>query len=120
MNGSLSEQRSSSTQGGVPAPLLYSLYTNPATSEICLLYNVESEHGPVLDMFVKWCDEAFQILNATETKDMFMDYRKSSLPPTQTFIKGAGIEFVEHYKYLGTAIDKYLKFDANSDVVCKK
>jgi len=52
---------------------------------------------------------------------MIIDFRrKSSKSPSQTFIKGTGIEFVEQYKYPGTIIDSDLKFDANSDAICKK
>ena len=66
-----------------------------------------------------WCDEAFLQLNATKTK--VIDFRRrSSHPLSQTFIKGVGIEFVELSKYLGTVTDKNLKFDANSDAICKK
>ena len=139
VNGFLSEQRSSSTgspQGCVLSPLLYILYTNDCRSQhedryilkfaddtviISLLQNDESEHGPVVNEFVSWCDEAFLQLNTSKTKDMAIDFRrKVSNPPTQTSIKGSNIEIVEQYKYLGTVIDKDLKFNLNSDMVCKK
>ena len=70
-----------------------------------MLRKDESEHGPVVDEFVQWCDEAFLQLNSTKTKDMVIDFRKVFLPPSKTFIKGTEIEFVEQYKYLGTVID---------------
>ena len=115
--------------------MLYILYTNDCKSQhenrhilkfaddtviISLLRKDESEHGPVVDEFVQWCDEAFLQLNSTKTKDMVIDFRKVFLPPSKTFIKGTEIEFVEQYKYLGTVIDKNLKFDVNCDAVCKK
>ena len=57
--------------------------------------NGHSEQGPLVDEFVKWCDEAFLQLNATKAKDMVIDFRRQSLhPPSQTFNKGTGIEFI--------------------------
>lgn len=59
-------------------------------------------------------------LNVTKNKDMVMDFwRKSSHPPSQTFIKGTAIDIIAQYKYVGTVTDINLKFDLNSDAVCK-
>merc|ERR1712121_123852 len=37
-----------------------------------------------------------------------------------TTIHGQPVEIVSNYKYLGTIIDGNLKFDLNSDMLCKK
>ena len=115
----LSEEIRSSTgspQGCVPSPLLYILYTDDCRSQhtnrhilkfaddsaiVSLLNGKESEHGPVLNDFIAWCDSAHLHLNVSKMKDMVIDYRRKS-PPTQvTAINGQPVEVVGSYKYLG-------------------
>ena len=69
----------------VSCPLCCTFFT-PMTVEasiaddtviISLLHKDESEHGPVVDEFVKWCDDAFPQLNTTKTKDKFIDFRRN-------------------------------------------
>lgn len=63
-------------------------------------------------------DEAILQLNATKTMDLVINFRKKSFhPPSYIFIKGSGIELVEHYKYLRTVIDNNFKFDGNLEAV---
>lgn len=91
------------------------------TAIVSLLHNDKSEHGLVVDEFVKWCDDAFIQLNTIKTNDMVIDFRKkASQPAPQTLIKRTDIEFVEQCKYLGTVIDHKLKFDANAEAVCRR
>ena len=83
--------------------------------------STESQHGPVVDEFVNWCDRSFLLLNTSKTKDMVIDFRrKQPGSPPPTYIKGSSIEVVDHYKYLGTVIDNKLKFDINTDAICRK
>ena len=35
------------------------------------LNNEETSHGPVMDHFVTWCQDAFLELNASKTKDVY-------------------------------------------------
>ena len=71
--------------------------------------------------FVQWCDESFLILNTAKTKDMVIDLRRKPIcSPPHTCIKGNQIEVIDQYKYLGTIIDSRLKFDANSEPLCRK
>ena len=52
---------------------------------------------------------------------MVIDFRrKQPGSPPPTYIKGSSIEVVDHYKYLGTVIDNKLKFDINTDAICRK
>ena len=88
---------------------------------VSLLQKHESQHGPVVDEFVSWCDRSFLQLNISKTKDMVVDFRrKQPGSPPPTYIKGSSIEVVDHYKYLGTVIDNNLKFDINTDSICRK
>ena len=82
--------------------------------------DTEASHGPVVSDFISWCDEAFLQLNVTKTKDMCIDFRLSA-PATQiSVINGQPVELVTTYKYLGTIIDNRLKFDSNTEMLCKK
>ena len=52
---------------------------------------------------------------------MIIDLRRTQTCSTlPTYIKGSQIEFTDQYKYLGTVIDNQLKFDVNSQAVCRK
>ena len=51
---------------------------------------------------------------------MCIDFRLSA-PATQiSVINGQPVELVTTYKYLGTIIDNRLKFDSNTEMLCKK
>jgi hypothetical protein len=55
------------------------------------------------------------------TKNMAIDLRRNqSCSPPPTNINRNCIEMVDQYKYLGTMIDNKLKFDVNTDSICKK
>lgn len=138
VNGVLSTQMSSSTgspQGCVLSPLLFILYTNMCQSMyenrfiikyaddsviLSLLKENETSHGPIIEHFVKWCDESYLQLNILKTKDMLIDFRKSTHPSDPTLIKGQKIEYVQSYKYLGTIIDEKLNFEENCEALKKK
>ncbi len=40
---------------------------------VSLQNSEENSHGPVIDHFVTWCQDAFLELNAFKTKDMRID-----------------------------------------------
>lgn len=138
VNETLSESLLCSTgspQGCVLSPLLFMLYTNDCKSMfesryilkyaddsviVSLLQDQEVGHGPVLDYFVRWCDDSYLQLNVSKTKDMILDFRKNPPVTTPTFLKGTAVEVVSQYKYLGTILDNKLSFETNSDAICRK
>lgn len=104
----------SSAHRCVLSPLLYPLYHDWRSQYsdrhiltfgdyiviISLLRDGETSRGPVVDEFVHWRDDRFLRQKTTKTKDMAIDLRGSaSLPPSQTVVKGQGVDKVESYKY---------------------
>ena len=82
----LSRTSTGSPQGCVLSPLLYIMYTNDCRSKfdnhhivkftddtviVSLLDDTDTSHGPVLNYFLDWCNEAFLELNVTKTKDVY-------------------------------------------------
>lgn len=123
-----------SPQGCVISPL-YILYTNDCCSQhdnrhilkfaddsviVSLLNSHKNEHGPVINDFVSWCEDAFLHLNISKTKNMSIDFRRLPPAPKHSVINSQDIEIVSSYKYLGTLIDEQLKFDLNTSSVCKR
>ncbi len=111
----------------VLSPLFYILYTNDCRSVtenrhfvkfaddtviVSLRNNEETSHGPVIDHFVIWCQNAFK------TKDI--DFRRNVTNTDKTSINGLEIEVVTEYKYLGSIIDDKLCFESNTSLLCKK
>lgn len=138
VNGILSDKVCSSTgspQGCVLSPLLFILYTDMCQSSfknrfilkyaddsviVSLLQGNEDNHSPVVDNFVKWCDDSHLQINLTKTKDMAIDFRKNAKTPEPVMIKGQLMEQVQSYKYLGTIIDCTLNFKENFKAVNRK
>jgi hypothetical protein len=43
---------------------------------VSLLQKNETSPGPIIEDFVKWCEESHLQLNISKTKDMIIDFRK--------------------------------------------
>ena len=138
VNDSMSSLLSMSTgspQGCVLSALLFILYTDDCRSNhdnrfiikyaddsviVSLLNNEEVEHGQVTEDFLSRCKDTFLELNISKTKELLIDFRRGPHPTQNTVINGQPVEIVPSYKYLGTIIDSKLKFDENTDMLCKK
>jgi len=122
-------------QGSVLSPLLYILYMDCCrsrypghhiikfaddTAVISLLEQDETEHGPVLQEFVEWCEASQLQLNTSKTKELIFDFRRGAPSPTPSLINGEEIEMVSEYKYLGVIIDHKLSWEQCADAVFKK
>lgn len=55
----------------------------------------------------------------SKTKDMIIDLRKAPSPKLTT-MEGSEINLVENHKYLGSAFDHKLCFQANADTITTK
>ena len=90
------------------------------TALLSLLNDTESVHGYALTKFIEWCDDSFLDLNVSKTKEIIIDFRKSTSAHEVSLIHNKGVEIVDNYKYLGTVFDSKLKFDANSVTIIKR
>ena len=137
VNGVLSKMffSTGSLQGCVLSSLLYILYTNDCRSAhenrhlvkcaddtviVSLLNNTENSHGPLVDYFVEWCERSHLYVNVSKMKDMLIHFRKVPTSVIRTSIQGEDVELVREYKYLGTIIDNELRFESNTDAICRK
>lgn len=123
-------------QGCVLSPLLYSLYTHfcQSHSNSVLLYKFaddtsvvglitnkdESDYRREVDELVGWCDRNNLILNISKTKELVVDFRKTSGPLSTLSIKGVEVERVTHFQFLGTTIHESLSWDLNTNIKISK
>ena len=89
------------------------------TAVVSLLFGDQNGHGPVVSDFVNWCDDTYLCLNVSQTKYLFIDFRRENTPPEPTVINRETVESVDHYKHLVTTIDSKLKFSKNCDIFRK-
>lgn len=87
---------------------------------VSLFTGEEAHLGPVLEDFVKWCDNSHLVLNTAKTKQMHIDFRKTHPPPQNTVIKNKPISIVEEYKYIGSVFDDELKWEQHTEHIHKK
>ena len=69
---------------------------------------------------MQWCRHNHLQLNATKTKEMVVDFRRSQPPLLPVSIGGVSVEVVNTYKYLGVHMDNKLDWSANVDAIYKK
>ena len=87
---------------------------------VSLLNKKDTSHGPIIDHFAIWCQDASLELNASKTKDMCINFRRNVINKVKTCINGQEIEVVKEYKYLGSIVDYKLCFEQNTSLLCKK
>ena len=108
------------TQGTVLSPFLFSLFTADCrtTIDTCttdkfaddtaltgqITDDDDTDYRQEIDNFVDWCDDNYLHLNVDKTKEMIIDFRRNRAALTPIIIKGAEIQQVETYKYLGIII----------------
>lgn len=63
---------------------------------------------------------AVTVVISASSSDMIISFRKTYSRPVLTTIKGAGIELVDSYKYLGIVLDNKLCFESHSASTTKK
>ena len=74
---------------------------------------------PVVDESVG-VNSLFFSLTSQRQKTWPLNLEVSDLVLLHLLLNGSCIEMVDRYKYLGTMIDNKLKFDVNTDTICKK
>ncbi|KAK7901264.1 hypothetical protein WMY93_018033 [Mugilogobius chulae] len=87
---------------------------------VSLLFGDAPDHGPVLSEFFDWCQSSFLHINVAKTKEMCIDFRKSSSVLSPALIDGQVVEVVQEYKYLGVMMDNKLTFESQVDAICSK
>ena len=126
-------------QGCVLSPLLFSIYTNEMrcntnilalvkfADDMALIARLKDEHSlshyfDFISKLALWFDESFLKLNIKKTKEICFGTDRASDPallrPVQ--IDSENVEKVDSFKYLGTVLDKDLKFSEHVDFICKK
>ncbi|KAM7009825.1 scavenger receptor cysteine-rich domain-containing protein DMBT1-like [Tautogolabrus adspersus] len=59
---------------------------------VSLLQEHEVGHGPILNYFIKWCDDPNLHLHQCKTKELLIDFRKNPTVKAPTFINGIAVE----------------------------
>ena len=138
LNGTISDTVYTETgapQGCVLSPLLFTLYTNTCRSDSlsCKIFkyaddtalvgfclNNDNEYQNAVKYFISWCKENYLLLNVQKTKELVIDYRRTSNVHEDLVINEQIVERVSEYKYLGTIIDCKLNFESNVNSIYKK
>ncbi|XP_073668918.1 uncharacterized protein [Paramisgurnus dabryanus] len=139
LNDCFSETVISSTgapQGTVLSPFLFTLYTSDFSyvSESCHMQKFsddtvimgcirdgqEDEYRNLINDFVQWCRLNHLQLNATKTKELVVDFRRSKPCMLPVSIQGVNVEVVSTYKYLGVHLDNKLDWSANTDALYRR
>lgn len=123
-------------QGTVLSPVLFTLYTNDFSYNSvtchmqkfsddtaivgCIKAGQEEEYRGLVNNFVGWCRNNQLHLNTTKTKEMVVDFRRSTPPLVPVTIEGEMVETVPTYKYLGVHLDNKLDWSINSEALYKK
>lgn len=74
----------------------------------CIRDENEEEYQSLVLDFTAWCLINHLQLNNSKTKDLVIDFGRSKLRPQPVLIKGAEVETVESYKYLGLWLNNKL------------
>lgn len=83
--------------------------------------NVETHYREQLHHLALWCLENNLVLNATKTKEVIMDFRKSEgTEHAPLLIQGVEVERVDFVKFLGIHITKDLTWALNTSHLVKK
>ena len=123
-------------QGTVLAPFLFVLYTADCRHSEAKCHMQKFSDDTVLiglinkdddraykkeiDLFVRWCDDNFLLLNVEKTKELVVNFCKMKVHISPVIIKGQEVEIVQSYKYLGVHLDRKLDWKTNTDSVFKK
>ena len=121
-------------QGCVLSAFLFILYTNDCRSTNDLVKLIKfSDDSAIVDTsgtddvykssvsnFSNWCSDHSLELNVSKTKEMVIDFRRTSQPPEPITIDGEVVDRVDVFKYLGIHIDSKLCFTDHVSVTHKK
>ncbi|KAK3553753.1 hypothetical protein QTP70_009192 [Hemibagrus guttatus] len=124
-------------QGCVLSPLLYSLFTHDCVpchnSNIFIKYaddttdvgrisnNDESTYREEIQSLSAWCSMTNLTLNATKTKELIVDFRKSnSSRHSPIYINRSKVERVSSFKFLGVHISEDLSWHLNTSTLVRK
>ncbi|KAK3564182.1 hypothetical protein QTP86_011022 [Hemibagrus guttatus] len=124
-------------QGCVLSPLLYSLFTHDCipwhNSNIFIKYaddptvvgrisnNDDSAYREEIQCLSAWCSMNNLTLNSTKTKELIVDFRKSSSSRhSPIYINGSEVERVSSFKFLGVHISEDLCWHLNTSTLVRK
>ncbi len=129
-------EKTGAPQGYVLSPLLFSQYTNDCTSKdpsVKLLKfaddttlagliqsSDESAYRQEVKELAVWCSLNNLELNTLKIVEMIVEFRSNTPALSPLTIMNSTVTSVESFRFLGTIISQYLKWDNHVDSIVKK
>ncbi|XP_013886921.1 uncharacterized protein LOC106534735 [Austrofundulus limnaeus] len=73
-----------------------------------------------VDHLSEWCDTNNLLLNADQTKELIVDFRRNTDPHPPVHLKGTAVESVNSFKFLGVHISEDLTWTTGCSMLVKK
>ena len=100
--------------------VLYSIAYDDTTVIGLILDGDEGVYRKEAERLAGWCADNNLVLNVSKSKEMIIDFRKAKSPTPCLMIKGADVDLVDSFKFLGFFVSNDLSCAVNCSSTVKR